>query len=535
MYTRMGGFLNIPIDQFDANFFGISRKEAEYMDPQQRLILEVAWEALEHAFINPLSLKGSKTGVFLAVCATDYATLLTKMDLPEKYNIYMSTGNESSVLAGRLSYFLGLQGPCISVDTACSSSLVALHSAVKSLQNKECKLALAGGVNLMLSPDNTINFCKAHMLAKDGHCKTFDAAADGYVRSEGCGIIVLKRLSEAIADQDPVLGIVRAAEVNQDGDSSGLTVPNGAAQVALIHQALESAKLENHTVDYVEAHGTGTSLGDPIEMDALTTVFKGRGEHPLYVGSVKTNIGHLEGAAGIAGIIKILLALKHEAIPAHIHFKHLNPHISLDAIPAKIPIALTPWPRSNRPRLAGISSFGYSGTNAHVIIEEPPVFEIKKNAIDRPWHILTLSAKTKAALEQLIDLYSKQLSNEDLADIAFTANSGKAHFAERAVIIAQTKEELLDHLKTKDFLLGRASAKHPKITFFFTGNKLENSELLESSPTFREAMERSQGLYEYALAELWKSWGLLPTMLQVKEKVKSLQLLLLESSHWRMA
>ncbi len=508
MYVRRGGFLNTGIDTFDANFFGISPREAEYMDPQQRLLLEVAWEALEQACINPLSVHGSPTGIYLGVCTHDYSDLINKSESLKDSNVYLATGNASSILAGRLSYFLGLQGPCIALDTACSSSLVAIHTACKNLQSGECQLALAGGVNVILSPDVTTNFCKGHMLSKDGYCKTFDAEADGYVRGEGCGVVVLKRLSDAIRDEDPILGVIRATEVNQDGASSGLTVPNGEAQAALIHQGLEHAKLEPSAIDYIEAHGTGTSLGDTIELGALSTIFKGRKDHPLLLGTVKTNIGHLEAAAGVAGVIKTVLALTHEVIPQNLHFQHLNPHIALDSIPVKIPLTLTPWQRSSRPRIAGVSSFGFSGTNAHAIIEEAPLIERKKNLIDRPWHLLTLSAKTQAALDQLLKIYTKQLPEEDLADIAFTANTGRAHFPHRVTVLAKTRDELLDHLQKGEYLIGQAFAKPPKITFIFTGQTVDNTELMETSPVFKEAMERSHGLYEYALFELWKSWGI---------------------------
>ncbi len=509
MNVRQGGFLNKPVDTFDANFFGISPREAEYMDPQQRLLLEVTWEALENACINPLSLKGSRTGVFMGLCSHDYRDLVDKLGSSEDLNVYMLGGNTGSVLSGRLSYFLGIQGPCITLDTACSSSLVALNFACKSLQSSACQLALAGGVNLIWNPDLTIFFVKSHALAKDGHCKTFDASADGYVRSEGCGVVVLKRYSDAIRDQDPILALIRATEVNQDGASSGLTVPNGEAQATLIRQALEQAKLEPDAIDYIEAHGTGTPLGDPIELGALSNVFSGRKDHPLWIGTVKTNIGHLEAAAGVAGVIKTVLTLNHEAIPQNLHFQHLNPNISLDSIPAKIPLTLTPWQRSSRPRIAGVSSFGFSGTNAHAIIEEPPLVEYKKNAIDRPWHLLTLSAKTQAALDQLINLYTK-LPEEDLADIAFTANTGRAHFSHRIAVLSQTRDEFLQHLQKGEYLIGQASTKPPKITFIFTGQTVKNAELMETSPIFKEAMERSKGLYEYALFELWKSWGIVP-------------------------
>ena len=512
MYVRRGGFLDINIEEFDANFFGISPREAEYMDPQQRLLLEVAWEALEQACIDPLSLKGSLTGTFMGLSSHDYFDLINSLQAVENINAYFGTGNAASVLAGRLSYSLGFQGPSVTIDTACSSSLVALNIACKSLLNGECNLALAGGINIILNPSVTIYGCKAHMLAKDGYCKSFDISADGFARGEGCGIVVLKRYSEAIRDQDSILGVIRATAVNQDGASSGLTVPNKEAQVELIRNALTHAALESNAIDYIEAHGTGTSLGDPIEVGALSSIFSGRIDHPLWIGTVKTNIGHLEAAAGIAGVIKTILALIHEAIPPHLHFNQLNPHISLESIPAKIPLTLTPWPRSNRPRIAGISSFGFSGTNAHAIIEEPPIVEQKKNIIDRPYHLLTISAKTQEALDQLINLYSKHLPEDDLANIAFTANTGRAHFPYRLAIVAKTKEELLEHFQTGDYLIDQIPPQIPKKAFLFTGQTLDYSELMETSPIFKEAMDQSKGLYEYALFQLWKSWGIVPDL-----------------------
>ena len=507
MYVRTGGFLNIPIDGFDANFFGISRREAEYMDPQQRLLLEVAWEALENACINPLSIKGSEAGVFMGLCFHDYFDLLSKTQSADLIDAYLTSGNTASILAGRLSYILGLQGPSVTLDTACSSSLVAINYACESLKQGKCPLAIAGGVNILLNPDVHINFCKANMLAKDGHCKTFDAEADGYARSEGCGVIILKRLSDAIRDHDRILGVVRASDLNQDGATSGLTVPNGESQAALIRRVLEEADLEPASIDYIEAHGTGTALGDPIEFGALGDIFKGRQE-PLVIGSVKTNIGHLEAAAGIAGVIKTVLSLNHEIIPPHLHFQQVNPRISLESIPAKIPLTLTSWKHSNRPRIAGISSFGFSGTNAHIIIEEPPILESKQNPIDRPWHLLTLSAKTQAALDHLMEIFNKELPENDLADIAYTTNTGRAHFPYRATVIAKTKDELITHLQTGDYFLAQAPAKPPKLIFLFKGETIESSELMETSPVFKNAMEQSKGLVEYAFYELLKSWGI---------------------------
>jgi 3-oxoacyl-(acyl-carrier-protein) synthase/acyl carrier protein len=425
MYARHGGFLS-NVDRFDAGFFGISPREAVSLDPQQRLLLEVSWEALEHAGLSPDRLMGSRSGVFVGISTTDYAQLFTKMNDPAKLDAYMGTGNSLSVAAGRLSYVLGLQGPCLSVDTACSSALVAVHLACNSLRRGECCTALAGGVNLILIPDITINFCRARMLATDGRCKTFDGAADGYVRGEGAGVVVLKRLSDAQADGDRVLAVIRGSAVNQDGRSSGLTVPNGPAQEALIEEALQSAGIASGDVSYVEAHGTGTSLGDPIEMHALKAVFGDRpSDDPLVVGSVKTNLGHLEAAAGVAALIKVVLSMQHGEIPPHLHFKALNPHIALDGFPMTVPTERTPWNARSGRRVAGVSSFGFSGTNAHLVVEEAPAARTPSPKTDRPVHVVTLSAKTENGLKALASRLSEHLasSNPSLADLAFTLNT----------------------------------------------------------------------------------------------------------------
>ena len=343
MTTRHGAFLE-HVDQFDAEFFGISPREAASMDPQQRLMLEVAWEALEDAGHAPSSLDGSRTGIYVGVANNDYGrALFSHTDL---IDAYVSTGNAYSVVAGRLSYFLGLQGPSIAIDTACSSSLVALHLACQGLRLGECDLALAGGVNVILTPELNINFSKARMMAPDGRCKTFDAAADGYVRGEGCATVVLRRLSDALADGDRILAVIRGSAVNQDGRSGGLTAPNGPAQEAVVRAALKIGEIEPGTVSYIETHGTGTPLGDPIEVGALGAVFaKGRdANHPLIIGSVKSNIGHLEAAAGIAGLIKVVLGLQRQEIPPNLHFKSGNPRIDWAGLPMTVPTAVTSWP-----------------------------------------------------------------------------------------------------------------------------------------------------------------------------------------------
>ncbi|MFM7175571.1 MAG: type I polyketide synthase, partial [Caldilinea sp.] len=338
--SRCGGFVDA-VDQFDASFFRVAPVEATTMDPQQRLLLETHWEALEDAGILPAQLKGSATGIFVGLYADDYKLLQVKHQ--ESLSPYFGTGTANSIAAGRVAYFLGTQGPALSVDTACSSSLVAVHLACQSLQAGECTLALASGVNLLLSPELSVTFSQAGMLAPDGRCKTFDAAADGYVRSEGCGVVVLKRLADALAAGDTVLAVIAGSAVNQDGASNGLTAPNGAAQEALYRTALAAAGLEPAQISYVEAHGTGTKLGDPIEVQALEAVYgAGRtADNPLVVGSVKTNIGHTEAAAGVAGLIKLVLSLRQRVIPPHLHFRALNPHLAGSRI--QIPVQGRPW------------------------------------------------------------------------------------------------------------------------------------------------------------------------------------------------
>ena len=366
MYTRRGGFLP-EVDRFDPHFFGISPREAVSMDPQQRLLLETTWRALEDAAISPGRLAGTQAGVFVGLSNIDYYRMA--FSDPAAVDPYFGSGTSGSVAAGRISYVLGLRGPSLTVDTACSSSLVAVHLACQSLRNKECGVALAGGVNLILSPDINIACSKAKMMSPDGLCRTFDARADGYVRSEGCAVVVLKRLSDAERDGDRILAVIRGSAVNQDGRSSGLTVPNGPAQEAVVRRALDAAGVESRDVAYVEAHGTGTSLGDPIEVRALGRVMADRGPAgvPLAIGSIKANIGHLEAAAGIAGLAKVVLALRHESIPGHPHLGERNPHIDWPSLPIDVLSTARPWPAGGGRRIAGVSSFGFSGTNAHVI------------------------------------------------------------------------------------------------------------------------------------------------------------------------
>ena len=560
--ARNGGFLD-RIDGFDAAFFGISPREAITMDPQQRLLLEVSWEALEHAGISPERLGGSASGVYVGICNGDHFQRVIHRG-SDSIDAYLASGNAHSVAAGRIAYFLGLQGPALAIDTACSSSLVALHIACQSLRNGETRMALACGVNVMCSPETTIALTKAHMLAPDGRCKTFDAAADGFSRGEGCGVLVLKRLSDAIDDGDRVLAVIRGTATNQDGRSGGLTVPNGPAQELVIRAALANAGLQPADIDYVEAHGTGTSLGDPIEVRALAGALgQGRPDgSPLLIGSVKTNIGHLESAAGVAGVIKVILSLEHERIPAHLHFKQPSPKIAWADYPVAVAAQGVEWPRGARPRLAGVSSFGFSGTNAHVIIEEgPPRAAALPAAAIRPWNCLPLSARSEDALRGVAASYARQIeagAGVTIADAGHTAGVGRSHFAERLAIVASDETEARDALAAfadgePHPAIHRGTAvpgQPPEVVFLYTGQGSQypgmSRLLYDTSPVYRGIIDECDALLgadgagrtlksvlhpasaenaaihetawtqpalfavEYALTQLWRSWGVEP-------------------------
>ena len=369
---RWGAFIDA-VDRFDAEFFRIAPTEARLLDPQQRLLLETSWHALEDAGIDPDALKGSDTGVYVGISSSDYREIVAAHTAGA--SLHATTGNYASTAAGRVAFVLGLEGSALAVDTACSSSLVAVHHAVTALQRSEANLALAGGLNAILSPALTEAFARGGMLAPDGQCKTFDAAADGYVRGEGCAVLVLKRLAEAEADGDRILGVVLGSAVNQDGASAGLTAPNGPAQERVIREALARAGIRAADVDYLEAHGTGTELGDPIEVQAAAACYgPGRAaDRPLLIGSVKTNVGHLEAAAGVAGLIKALVAMEGGTIPRHRNFATPNPRIDWEGLPLRVAAEAMPWPAvEGRSPRAGVSSFGFSGTNAHLILEGRP-------------------------------------------------------------------------------------------------------------------------------------------------------------------
>jgi amino acid adenylation domain-containing protein/thioester reductase-like protein len=553
--TRWGGFLS-DVDLFDPHFFGISPREAARMDPQQRLLLEVSWEALENAFIPPQSLAGTRTGVFIGISSYDYSRLLEN---PEMFDAYAGTGNAHSIAANRLSYVFDLRGPSMAVDTACSSSLVSVHLACQSLRNGESDMALAGGVNLILTPELTITFSQARMLSPDGRCKTFDANANGYVRGEGCGVVVLKRLSDAMRDGDNILALIRGSAVNQDGRSNGLTAPNGLAQQDVIRHALAEAQVSPQQISYVEAHGTGTPLGDPIEIASLRAVLDHEGKKGrVLIGSVKTNIGHLESAAGIAGLIKSVLALQHEAIPPHLHLKEVNPYLSLEDSRLEIGTYLRPWKRREAPRFAGISSFGFGGTNAHIVISDAPQLpaQAASETVERPRHVLALSAKSEFALQEYSRAILESLESKSLQDMAFTANTSRSHFEYRLAVQARSTDELrkgvdefLDGSESTLFSAGESKPGiQPKIAFLFTGQGSQytgmGKQLYETQPVFRDTLDQCTRIlerlldrplldvlfaseddstihqttytqpalfsFEYALAQMWLSWGIQP-------------------------
>ncbi|MDT0317188.1 type I polyketide synthase [Streptomyces millisiae] len=451
-----GGFLDVPVDAFDAEAFGITPREARTMDPQQRLLLEVVWEALEDAGLPVSDLEGSPTSVFVGMTTLDYLQLLSA-DATSGADAYQATGNTFSVAAGRLSYFLGTRGPSMAVDTACSSSLVATHLAIRSLRSGESNLSIVAGVNLLLSPATTTSLANLGALASDGRCKTFDATADGYGRGEGAGVVILKRLRDARADGDHVWAVLRGSAVNQDGRSAGLTVPNGQAQQSVIREALRDAGAEASSVGYVEAHGTGTALGDPIEVDALMAVLRpDRGDQApaLRVGSVKTNLGHLEAAAGVAGLIKTALTLHHGEIPPHLHLNTPSPHIDWDGLPLEIPDRLTEW-APGEPRLAGLSAFGFGGTNAHVVLGAAPP-DAEPASVPEPAEgpaLLVLSARTRPALAELAERYRESLvagqgtgAAAGWPAVAWHAATRRTHLPERLAVTAPSADRAAELL-----------------------------------------------------------------------------------------
>ena len=494
--TRIGGFLR-QVDQFDAHFFSISAVEAERIDPQQRLVLEVAWEALEDAAIAPSSLAGSLTGVYVGISAHDYEQHQTAAP-DATSNLYAATGSASSVAPNRLSYLLDLRGPSMAIDTACSSSLVSLHLACQGLRHGETDLALAGGVNLILSDKASVAFAAAGMLAPDGRCKTFDEAANGYVRGEGCGVVVLKRLREAQRDGDRVRAVILGSAVHQDDRSNGLVAPNGLAQAEVIRRALQHAGVSPAQIGYIEAHGTGTALGDPIEFNALKKVFQDSDAPPCAIGSVKSGIGHLEAAAGIAGVIKTILSLERETIPPHLHFRRLNPNCSLQGRPFDVPTTARPWPAAAGRRFAGVSSFGFGGTIAHVVLADAPHSCRAAADVPLPYQVLPLSAKSAHALERMTERIVQALrkGGTSLAGAAVTLQTGRDAFPHRRLLVGSDAAEALSRWAQRDPLhvIDRRSSTQPApVAFMFPGQGAQYArmawQLYRHLPVFRRHID----------------------------------------------
>jgi acyl transferase domain-containing protein/acyl carrier protein len=562
--SRWGGFLD-QVDQFDAAFFGIAPREAARMDPQHRLLLEVAWEAMEDAGQVPEKLSGDLAGVFIGLITSDYWD--RQFRHPVDLDVYSTTGSARSGAAGRISYALSLQGISVVVDAACSSSLVAVHLACQSLRAGSCSLALAGGVNIILNPDHTIGYSQGKMMAPDGRCKTFDARANGYVRSEGAGVVVLKPLARALADGDPIYAVIRGSAVNNDGHSDLFMTPSVQGQQAVLRQAYRDASISPGRVQYVETHGTGTSAGDPVELKALGSVLAAdrRENNPCIIGSVKTNIGHTEGAAGLAGLIKVALCLKHKAIPPNLHFHEPNPAIPWQELPLTVAQELQPWPESDYPRLAGVSSFGIAGTNAHLVIEEAPpegASQPGRDATNRDsYHLLPLSAHTADALQDMARAYQifmvgQNGSQRRFYDICYTASVRRTHHDYRLAVIGHSAEEISGKLEaflrgemSTDLITGRKISSHTnRIVWIFPGQGSQwlgmGRDLLQQEPVFRETLERCDRIMrefvdwsllnqlqaekaqsrldevavvqpvifaiQVALAALWRSWGIKP-------------------------
>ncbi|MBI3898381.1 MAG: SDR family NAD(P)-dependent oxidoreductase [Gammaproteobacteria bacterium] len=562
LYFRAGGFLQHRIDQLDAAFFGISPREAEDLDPQQRLLLEVAWEAIEDAGLVPAHLAGSETGVYIGAFALDY--LLTQLNPLNRHAIdqHTAVGITATILSNRLSYLFDLRGPSMTMDTACSSSLVALHHAFRAVASGECVLALAGGVNVMLRPEFPIAMCKGGFLSPDGRCKSFDARADGYGRGEGAGIVVLKRLSDALNDNDAIYALVRATGVNQDGRTDGITVPNRVAQETLIRRVCAQAKLSPRAIRYVEAHGTGTAVGDPIEAAALGAVIgKDRAPHEACpVGSVKANIGHLEAAAGIAGVIKSALCLQHRQIPPLANFNAPNPAIPFEQLGLRLPLQTEPMPDGEGPACIAINSFGYGGTNAHAVLQEAPAVSAVRAAEEtrETFYLLPLSARDKPALTDLARAYHARLQQPDaprLRDLCYSAALRRGHHERRVALVAESAEAMCQQLQSfvagtpaEGIASGTSSFTGQKPVFVFTGMGPQwwamGRELLQHAPEFRRVAEACDELFQrlagwsilaeltvdenrsrmtqtqvaqpanfvlqVALAALWRSWGVEP-------------------------
>ncbi|MEM1171409.1 MAG: alpha/beta fold hydrolase, partial [Cyanobacteria bacterium P01_H01_bin.35] len=584
-YSKWSGFLD-DVDKFDPFFFKISPGEAKYIEPQQRIFLEEAYHAIEDAGYSPESFKGKQCGVFVGAANGDYVELLLRSGLHT--NRQVLTGNSVSVLPARIAYFLDLRGPVMAIETACSSSLVAIHQACESIQKGESELALAGGITLMLTPTQNIVTSQFRMLSPEGRCKTFDASASGIVWSEGCGIILLKPYDKAIQDKDNIYGVIKASGINYDGKTNGITAPSGQSQIALEKRVYEKFQINPESISFVEAHGTGTPLGDPIEVDSLTQVYSEYTNSKQYcaISSVKTNIGHTAWAAGVASVIKAVLCLKYQKLVPSLHFNEANPYLDLENSPFYVNTEYKDWEiAEGKPRRVAVSSLGFSGTNAHAILEEAP-FEVRsrrgewpfartvggedngKNEEDkdeRPFHILTLSAKSEKALTDLVSRYQSYLENNPeirLADLCYTTNTGRTHFEHRLAIVTSDKQKLAEKLllcqagetEAGIFSGQLLNNQAPKVAFLFTGQGSQyinmGRQLYQQAPVFRRAIDEcdqilrqfhqislleiiypdnqdessssliDQTAYtqpslfavEYALFKLWQSWGIQPNV-----------------------
>ncbi len=559
---KMSNFLkDYDIKTFDVDFFRITPNEAKLLDPQQRLLLEVCWEALENSGINPFDLRNKRAGIFVGICMDDFKGMHLWNNKSDVVDPYSFTGTGAFSASGRLAYFFGTKGPAISIDTACSSSLVAVHNAVSALKNGECEIALVAGVNLLLSPNMFVHLSKLNMLAADGVCKSFDKKADGYGRGEGCGVIVLKRMSKAQKDNDQLLAVIRGSAVNQSGMRNGLTVPNGDSQKELYQQALENAAVSAESIDYIEAHCPGTNLGDPIEVQSIGEVYgvNRLKETPVLIGTVKTNIGHLEAASGIAAIIKTVLAMQNERIPASLNFDEPNPYIPWDNFALKVNTKQSLWKKGLKKRRAAVNNFGLCGTNSHIILEEAE--EVKQNQeFKYPFKVLNISAKSEGALRELTQKYCELLQpdmDNRIDELCYLASVGRAHFSHRLSAIGSDRLEIkqkLEQYLLKDEIDNYASvdmSQQSAVAFLFTGQGSQypkmGLELYEIHPVFRAEMDKcdflfeshlgksivevlyssqnldliDQALYaqpiifsvEYALFKLWESFGMKPSVL----------------------
>jgi acyl transferase domain-containing protein/aryl carrier-like protein len=564
-YARWGGFIS-DIDKFDAEFFGISPREASFMDPQQRILLETACEAIEDGGQPLEHLAGSRTGIFIGVSTNDYAQIQSTADDRTTIDTHSSTGGAGSIVSNRISYCFDLRGPSLSVDTACSSSLVAVHLACRSIWSGESTMAIAGGVNIIIIPEPFIGFGKLAMLSREGRCKAFDATGNGFVRAEGAGVVLLKPLAQALADGDPVYAVIRGTAVNQDGRTNGITVPSEQAQASMLREACTNAGIPSGAIQYIEAHGTGTAVGDPIETNALGEVLcANRPEGSLCViGSVKTNLGHLEAGAGIAGLIKTALAIKHGLIPPNLHFDTPNPLIDFDKLKLRVQDTLGPWPHPDAPKFAGVNSFGFGGTNAHILLSDIPSEtkpHIASSKHDGQAILLPFSARNEEALRDLAGSYKETVGGRtngsplSLTQLGYNLCFRRSHHEHRLTVVAHSHTELVELIdafiageKRPGIRTGHRTTSVPKIGFVFSGQGPQwwamGRQLLEQEPVFRGVIEECDRLMsgyspwsllkeltadeehsrmdetsisqpsifalQVALAALWKSWGVEP-------------------------